>query len=115
MARRSPLAESKKTGEPGWSWRKAAIFPVVAFCLWRLSVMESGGDSEVNEAIVFWYGSLVAVLLLGYTGFASAQDVAAILATKSGLPYNPESSPAEPPPSTDVTVESGASVEVKAG
>lgn len=96
---------TKKTGEPGWMWRRAIVYPVVTFCLWRLSVMESGIDSEVNEAIVFWYGMLVASLVLGYAGFATAQDVAAIIATKSGLPYSAQSSPASPTPGTEQGVE----------
>lgn len=89
-----------KSGEPGWAWRKAIIFPVVAFCLWRMVALENGLDTRVNDTLAFGYMMLVSLLVLGYAGFATAQDIAAIWATRSGLPYSPQSSPAEPTPGT---------------
>lgn len=93
-------AEAKPSGEPGWTWRKLLMFPVVGFAVWRLIALESAQDTMVNQIMVqgwFW-------LLFGYfcvfTGFASAQDIAAILATRSGLPYaetKAETAPAVPP------------------
>jgi bacteriorhodopsin len=81
------VAEAKKTGEPGWSWRKAAIFPNVAVSFWLIYLMISGPDTRVNETIA--WGLIINIIssLFFYTGFATAQDIAAILATRSGLPY----------------------------
>jgi hypothetical protein len=98
MARKT--GEAKKSGEPGWSWRKALIFPVVIFACWRLMELESAADTRVNDSLAFGWQILLAVLVLGYTGFATIQDIAAIWATRSGLPYSPTSSPAEPTPGT---------------
>lgn len=94
------MAVKRKSGEPGWAWRKAIIFPVVAFCLWRMIALEGAVDTRVNDTLAFGYVMLVSLLVLGYAGFATAQDIAAIMATRSGLPYSPQSSPAEPTPGT---------------
>ncbi len=79
----------KPTGEPGWSWRRAAIFPVVAWGCWELHLLKAAADTRVNETIAFGWITLIAALVLGYTGFATAQDIAAIWRTRSGLPYAP--------------------------
>ncbi|MBB3772010.1 hypothetical protein FHS55_002619 [Angulomicrobium tetraedrale] len=47
----------------------------------------------MNDTMAFGYMVLIAVLILGYSGFATAQDVAAIWATRSGLPYAPTAYP----------------------
>lgn len=105
MAMAKPrLAEAKPSGEPGWKWRKMLMFPIVGVAVWRLIALESAADTMVNQIQVqgwFW-------LLFGYfcvfTGFATAQDITAIFATRSGLPYaNPpvaidgEAQPVVPP------------------
>lgn len=81
------LKEAKPSGEPGWKWRKMLMFPIVGVAVWRLIALESAADTTVNQIQVqgwFW-------LLFGYfcvfTGFATAQDIMAIFATRSGLPY----------------------------
>lgn len=85
---------SKKNGEPGWSWRRAAIFPVVAWGCRELSLLKAAADTQVNETIAFGWITLIAALILGYTGFATAQDIAAIWRMKSGRPYaEPETAP----------------------
>lgn len=84
-------------GKPSWSWRRAIIFPVCVWCLWRLSFMENGPDTRVNETIAWGYLILVMVLVLGYSGFATVQDLMAIWATKSGRPYQQQMQPATPP------------------
>ena len=99
--------EAKSSGEPGWKWRKAIIFPVVIFACWRLMAMEGAPDTMVNQTIAWGWVVLVALLVLGYAGFATAQDIAAIFATRSALPYSPTSSPAEPTPGTDAEVRAG--------
>lgn len=109
MAKRHP-------GEPGWAWRRWVIFPNLILSYGVLCYLVLyGADTELSRMIAsgcLWniYGSIVI-----YTGFATAQDVTAMMATRSGLPYSPVSSPAEPPPAPEVTVQSGAKVEVQAG
>lgn len=88
--------EAKATGEPGWKWRRLAIFPVVAFACWRLMMMESAPDTRLNDTIAFGWQVLIVVLVGGFTGFATLQDIAAIWATRSALPYSPASSPIDP-------------------
>jgi hypothetical protein len=82
-------------GEPSWFWRRTVLFVVCGWCmvmLWRLVGTE---DTEVHEAIVSGLVMLLGALVLGYQGFATAQDIAAILSTRSGTPYR-DSLPAEP-------------------
>lgn len=90
--------EAKKNGEPGWGWRRLIVFPVVAFAAWRMVALEGALDTRVNDTLAFGYMSLILVLIVTYAGLATAQDIVAILATRSGLPYSPASSPAEPTP-----------------
>ncbi|MBX9467195.1 MAG: hypothetical protein KL839_04825 [Rhizobium sp.] len=93
---------SKKNGEPGWSWRRAAIFPVVVWGCSELRLLRTAADTQVNETIAFGWITLIAALLVGYTGFATAQDIAAIWRMKTGRPYaEPDVSayqPSDPPP-----------------
>jgi hypothetical protein len=98
-----PLQEAKPTGEPGWNWRKAIIFPAVIWCFYCLKMLEGGVDTRLNGDLAWGYQMLVMVLILGFTGLATVQDIAAIWATKSGLPYSPQSSPAEPTPGTEAS------------
>lgn len=86
---------ARPTGEPGWKWRRLMIFPLIAFACWRLWGMEGANDTEVNQTIAWGWFVLIMCLALFYTGFASAQDIAAIIATKTGLPY------ASPPVAVD--------------
>lgn len=88
----------KKNGEPGWAWRRLIVFPAVGFIFWQLTTLPSAADTRVNDTLAFGYMVLAAVLILGYAGLATAQDIAAIFATRSGLPYAPEQQPAQPPP-----------------
>lgn len=98
------LREAKTSGEPGWSWRRAVIFPNMAVSFWMLYQLSNGLDTRVNETIA--WGLIINILgsVFSYTGFATVQDIAAILATRSGLPYSPQSSPAEPTPGTPAAV-----------
>jgi hypothetical protein len=97
-------AEAKASGEPGWKWRKAMIFPLIAFACWRLAVMENAPDTMVNQTIAWGWVIMIISLAFFFTGFATIQDVAAILATRTGLPYAAPSvaaggDPAPPPTS----------------
>lgn len=102
--------EAKHSGEPGWSWRKAVIFPNIIVSFWLLFLLVSAADTRVNETIAWGLVINIICSVLFYTGFATAQDIAAIFATRSGLPYSPTSSPAEPTPGTVAQAE-----EVRAG
>jgi hypothetical protein len=106
-------AEAKPSGEPGWKWRKAMIFPLIVFACWRLSVMENAPDTMVNQTIAWGWFVLIICLAFFYTGFATVQDVTAILATRTGLPYAPPPAAAvgddpTPPPSSGAPADWGA-------
>lgn len=94
--------EAKKSGEPGWFWRRSTIFPVVAYGCWQLRLLIDAPDTKVNEAIALGWLWLIAVLILGYTGFATVQDVIAIWRTGTGLPYK------NPPAAIDGEPQAGA-------
>jgi hypothetical protein len=94
--------EAKHTGEPGWSWRRAAIYPVVAWGCLQLNLLSDAADTRVNETIAEGWLWLIAVLVLGYTGFATIQDVAAIWRTGTGLPYR------NPPAAAETIIVGGA-------
>lgn len=76
-----------KTGEPSWRWRRIVIFTVTAFCLWQINGLVDALDSELNRLIAYGLLVLSGVLVLGYTGFATVQDVIAIWRTGRALPY----------------------------
>lgn len=104
--------EARTSGEPGWKWRRAIIFPVVAWACWQLMLLMDAPDTRVNETVATVWGVLISVLVLGYTGFATVQDIAAIWRTGTAmpyretpqpdpLPYDPYSAPGPmPPPET---------------
>jgi len=99
---------AKKTGEPGWAWRRSVLIGIIVVSFLLLWFIINGPDSRVNESVA--WGLIVTIISSGliYAGFATVQDVVAIIATKSALPYSPQSSPAEPTPgtpSTDVVTE----------
>lgn len=78
-----------KSGEPSWSWRRYIIIGVILFSLYTMWDMKDAADTMVNRAIVESVFLMAMAFGLGYTGLATAQDIAAIWRTKSGLPYRP--------------------------
>lgn len=104
MIRTKRPTEAKPSGEPGWKWRKAMIFPLIGFACWRLAVMENAPDTMVNQTIAWGWVIMIICLSLFFTGFATAQDIAAIIATRTGLPYAPQPAAIDgdpaPPPSS---------------
>ena len=88
------LKPKRQSGKPTWWWRRGIVIVTVLFCFWQLNGLRIATDTRVNDTLAFGYLTLVAVLVLTYAGLATAQDIAAIWATRSGLPYSPESSPA---------------------
>jgi hypothetical protein len=77
----------KKKGEASWKWRRVIIFPVVGWGCYQLHVLINAPDTRVNETIAYGWMMLIGILILGYTGFATAQDIAAIWRTGRAQPY----------------------------
>lgn len=94
---------AKKTGEPGWAWRRAVLIGIIIASFALLLLVVNGPDTRVNETLGVWL--MITIMCCGfiYAGFATVQDVVAIIATKSALPYSPQSSPSEPTPGTAAT------------
>lgn len=89
------LKEAKASGEPGWQWRKALIFPNVIVSFWMLYLLKDAADTRVNETIAWGMTLNLIASVFFFTGFATAQDITAIFATRTGLPY------ANPPVAVD--------------
>lgn len=94
------MRRRRAEGEPLWLFRRLVAIGVMAFAAWRLVAMESAPDTRVNETIAWGWVLILATVALGYLGYATAQDIAAILATRSGTPYAPPAAlpPEEPRP-----------------
>lgn len=96
---------TKKTkGKPDWVFRRLVIFPVVIWACYQLHILINAPDTRVNETIAYGWMMLIGILILGYTGFATAQDIAAIWRTGRAQPYvesqsgfSPTAEPYEPP------------------
>ncbi|RWF44315.1 MAG: hypothetical protein EOS65_02755 [Mesorhizobium sp.] len=89
----------RSTGEPSWKWRRIIIFIVLAWACYQLYLLINAQDSRLNETIAWGWQLIVMVLITGYTGFATAQDIAAIWTTRTGRPYSdPPVEPTPPPP-----------------
>ncbi|MBP2147915.1 hypothetical protein [Xanthobacter flavus] len=91
------MRRRRAAGEPQWFFRRLVAMGVIGFAAWRLMMLESAPDTRVNETIAWGWILLLATVVLGYLGFASAQDIAAIFATRSGTPYAPTPEPPDPP------------------
>lgn len=76
-------------------------FAVMGFAAWQLHRLTSMPDTRVNETIAWGWQVLMSVLALGYTGFATAQDIAAIWTTRSAAPYA-DPLPPHPPVERDL-------------
>jgi hypothetical protein len=107
------MMAKKKQGEASWTWRRAIIFPVVIWACYELHILINAPDTRVNETIAYGWQILIAILILGYTGFATVQDIAAIWRTGRAQPYvegNGYSATAEaytPPPEPYTTNDTG--------
>jgi hypothetical protein len=94
-----------KPGEPSWRWRRIIIYAVLAFACWQLYRLVDASDSRLNETIAWGWQVIVMVLVTGYTGFATAQDIAAIWTTRTGRPYaDPPVDPVSAPLPENTTV-----------
>ncbi len=91
---------AKPTGEPGWTWRRSVLIGIILVSFYLLWTIIQSPDNRTNETIAL--GLIWAIFGAGliYSGFATLQDLTAIIITKSALPYSTRSSPAEPTPGT---------------
>lgn len=87
----------KPKGEPSWRYRRIAIYGVVIWGCYQLALLVSAQDTRVNETIASGWHLLIGILVLGYTGFATIQDVAAIWRTRSARPYDDTVKEPDPP------------------
>lgn len=118
---------NKGEGQPTWSWRRSVVIPLILYACYRLSMMEMAPDTRVNETIAWGWIVIIISCVFFYTGFATAQDVAAIFATRSGMPYDQQPpqyyqqtttvAPADPslPVTTTTTVAPGSEPQPPAG
>jgi peptidoglycan/LPS O-acetylase OafA/YrhL len=97
------MASNQKTGEPSWKWRRATSLVTIAFCMFLVAYLMDNADTRLNETIASGALWLLGTVVLIYSGLATAQDIAAILATRSGRPYADVVQSA-PPPMPDQTV-----------
>lgn len=91
-----------QTGEPSWKWRRIIIYTVLVWACYQLFLLIDAEDTRLNETLAWGWQVVVMVLITGYTGFATAQDIAAILTTRTARPYSDP--PLEPTPAPDQTV-----------
>ena len=84
------MTAKRHPGEPSWKWRRWVIFPLTVYGCVELHLLIGAADTRVNETIAWGWFMLIGVLVLGYTGFATAQDIAAIMATRNATPYAPK-------------------------
>lgn len=87
---------AKPSGEPGWFWRRWVLIPNILGSFAGLWWLKDSPDTVVNQTMTDGFFWNIAISIVIYTGFATAQDIAAIIATKSGRPYQQEMQPAEP-------------------
>jgi phosphoglycerol transferase MdoB-like AlkP superfamily enzyme len=80
-------------GDPSWRWRRIVIYAVVVWACYQLFLLIDAQDSRLNETIAWGWQVLIMALVLGYTGFATVQDVTAIWRTRSGKPYSDAPAP----------------------
>lgn len=81
---------AKPSGEPGWKWRRWLIFPSCVFFAYELDMIRQTTDVSVLRLLAYLHaGGFVAVIFM-YAGFATIQDIIAIIKTGRGLPYKEE-------------------------
>lgn len=97
------MSSNQKTGEPSWKWRRLVVFATIGFCFVGVASLIDATDTELNQTIASGLLYLAGVTILGYTGLATAQDVAAIITARTGRPYAADMPPAPPPTNVVVT------------
>lgn len=109
-----PLAGRPGAGHPSWVWRRLLIFTTVGWSFVQLYLLVNGPDTRVNDTIAFGLLMLISVLVTGYTGLATAQDIAAIWTTRTARPYaDPPVDPTPAPaPAPNVVVQGDAEIPI---
>ncbi len=99
-----PQVERRKNdGEPSWKWRRIMIYGVLIWSAYQLFILVDAKDTRLNESIAWGWQVLMMVLVLCYTGFATAQDITAMLTTRTARPYaDPAPTPTPAPEQTVV-------------
>ena len=85
---------AKPTGEPGWKWRRWLIFPICVFCAYELDMLRRTPEvsDDVLKLLIYVNAVVLVSVVMFYSGFATIQDVIAIIKTGRGLPYKEEPS-----------------------
>lgn len=97
--------QNSRQGEPSWFWRRNMVFVVIAWSFFQIFLLANGPDTRVNDTVAWGLVLLIMVLVTGYTGLATAQDIAAIVTTRTARPYcDPPLEPTPPPPGDNQTV-----------
>lgn len=101
-----PPPSNEVTGEPSFRWRRIAFFGIVGFCLLFLPILAylpeiPTNNLRVAESLI----DLAGWAFLVYAAGASAQDITAIVATKSARPYAPPPGKVETTQTTTTVVE----------
>jgi hypothetical protein len=101
------MAKAKQqSGEPSWRWRRILIYATLIWACYQLFTLIDAEDTRLNESLAWGWQVIVMVLVTGYTGFATAQDIAAILTTRTAKPYaEPPQEPTPAPAETVVVVQ----------
>lgn len=100
-----PKPSNETTGEPSWRWRRIVALGVIIFCMVEIDILRDNADTGLNGAIAEGLLWLLFAITLIYTGFATAQDITAIITARSGRPYADVVKSVEPAPAADnVTV-----------
>lgn len=75
------------TGEPKWRFRRLFIYVLAALSVYELHTLQIAEDTVVNQTLAYGWFTLLSVMTVAYTGFATVQDVIAIWRTGSATPY----------------------------
>lgn len=102
---RLPKPSNLTTGEPSFRWRRVAFFLIVGYCLIFLPILAYIPELPTNNLkIAEALTDLVGWAFLVYAAGAGAQDIAAIVTTRSGRPYADQVQSVDPAPAEPVTV-----------
>lgn len=98
------MTTSPKPGEPSWRYRRLLVYAVILWASYQLWVLIDRQDSRLNETIAFGWQVILATVVLGYLGFATAQDISAIMTTRTARPYADPPPPPTPAPEQTINV-----------
>jgi hypothetical protein len=103
----TPKPGTNKTGEPSWLWRRLLTYVTVIVCFWLIYILINAPDTRVNDTIAWSLCMVIVLLVMTYTGAATAQDIVAMMTMRTARPYADAPLPPTPPapqPLPDQTV-----------